>query len=335
MKIAVLGSGAWGTALAIGLCPRHDLTLWIRDRGHYEEMIETRVNRRHLDPFPIPESVVLSNDFDAATREADLVLIAVPMSGLRKTFRSLAGSGRKIPVIWVSKGFESGTSKLPHQVAMEEYDAIAPYGVLSGPSFAREVAEGLPVALTLASNDRDFAARTASVLHNNRIRIYSSEDLIGVEVGGAVKNVMAIAAGISDGLGLGSNARAALVTRGLAEITRLGLKLGGKLETFLGLSGVGDLTLTCTGDLSRNRKVGLMLATGKPLEKILEELGATAEGVFTAKEVDMLARSLDVDMPITKAVCSVLYEGVPAIAAVEELMKRDPKAESDLGLPLH
>ncbi len=335
MKIAVLGSGAWGTALAIGLCPRHDLTLWIRDRLHFEEMRETRINRRHLDPFLIPEKILLSNDFDAATSNADLVLIAVPMSGLREVFRSLAHSGRKIPAIWVSKGFESGTSKLPHQVAFEEYDEVAPYGVLSGPSFAREVAEGLPVALTLASNDHDFAARTAAALHNNRIRIYSSEDLIGVEVGGAVKNVMAIAAGISDGLGLGNNARAALITRGLAEITRLGLKLGGKLETFLGLSGVGDLALTCTGDLSRNRKVGLMLAKGKPLEKILEELGATAEGVYTAREVEMLAGRLNVEMPITKAVCSVLYEGVPAIAAVDELMKRESKAESNLGLPLH
>lgn len=334
MNIAILGAGAWGTALAIGLCPRHEVTLWVRDPAHFKEMAGTRINRRHLDPFALPPSLLLSNDLGSAIAKADLAVIAVPMSGLREIFRLVAGSGLGIPVIWVSKGFESGTSKLPHQVAIEEYDAIAPIGVLSGPSFAREVAEGLPVALTLASNDREFASNTAAALHNHRIRIYSSEDLVGVEVGGAVKNVMAIAAGISDGLGLGANARAALITRGLAEITRLGLKLGGRLETFLGLSGVGDLTLTCTGDLSRNRTVGLMLAKGKPLTEILEELGATAEGVYTAKEVEQLAERLGVDMPITKAVCSVLYEGVPADCAVEELMKRDPKAENNLGLPM-
>ena len=330
MKIAILGAGAWGTALAIGLCPRHRVSLWVRDPDHCREMESSRINRRHLDPFPIPDSILLSNDLNAAISDAELVVIAVPMSGLREMFRTVAASGRKIPLIWVSKGFESGTSKLPHQVAMEEYDEIASFGALSGPSFAREVAEGLPVALTLASHDHDFAKRTAAALHNHRIRIYSSEDLVGVEIGGAVKNVMAIASGISDGLGLGANARAALITRGLAEITRLGLKLGGRLETFLGLSGVGDLTLTCTGDLSRNRTVGMLLAGGKPLDLILAELGSTAEGVYTAREVERLAQSLDVDMPITKAVCSVLYEGVPASCAVEELMKRDPKAESAL-----
>lgn len=330
MNISILGAGAWGTALAIGLSAHHRVTLWARDRAHYDEMLSSRVNRRHLDPFPLPEGLVLSNDLNTAILHADLILAAVPMSGLRETLRCIAGTGLRIPLIWVSKGFETGTSKLPHQVAQEEYGDIAPVGALSGPSFAREVAQGLPVALTLASFDADFASRTAAALHNCRIRIYSSEDLIGVEVGGAVKNVMAIAAGISDGLGLGSNARAALVTRGLAEITRLGLKLGGNLETFLGLSGVGDLTLTCTGDLSRNRAVGMRLAAGKDLDAILAELGATAEGVYTAQEVARLADSLNVDMPITHAVCGVLYEGVSAKEAVEELMKRDPKAENNI-----
>ena len=330
MNIAILGAGAWGTALAIGFSSHHGISLWVRDHAHYLEMISSRINKRHLDSFRLAESILLSNELDEAIREADLVLIAVPMSGFREVFRAVASTGRKVPVIWVSKGFESGSAKLPHQVAFEEYDEIAPYGALSGPSFAREVAEGLPVALTLASKDVRFASRTAAALHNQRIRIYSSEDLVGVEIGGAVKNVMAIASGISDGLGLGNNARAALITRGLAEITRLGLRLGGRLETFLGLSGVGDLALTCTGDLSRNRKVGLMLARRKPLPLILEELGATAEGVYTAREVERLAKSLEVDMPITRAVCSVLYENVPAHRAVEELMKRDPKAENNL-----
>ncbi|MHB1300582.1 MAG: NAD(P)H-dependent glycerol-3-phosphate dehydrogenase [Burkholderiales bacterium] len=328
MKIAILGAGAWGTALAIGFSSRHQVTLWVRDPSHYRDMVSTRINRRNLDPFVLPRSILLSNDLNEAIGDADLLLIAVPMASLRDTFRKIAASGLKLPVIWVSKGFEAGTSKLPHQVAIEEYDDIAPVGTLSGPSFAREVAEGLPVALTLASNDPAFASDMAAALHSQRIRVYSSTDLVGVEVGGAVKNVMAIASGISDGLGLGANARAALITRGLAEITRLGLKLGGRLETFLGLSGVGDLTLTCTGDLSRNRTVGMLLAKGKPLDLILAQLGSTAEGVYTAREVASLAQSLDVDMPITQAVCSVLYEGVPAGDAVEELMKRDPKPEN-------
>ncbi|MHB1098996.1 MAG: NAD(P)H-dependent glycerol-3-phosphate dehydrogenase [Burkholderiales bacterium] len=328
MKIAILGAGAWGTALAIGFSSRHQVTLWVRDPSHYRDMVSTRINRRNLDPFVLPRSIFLSNDLSEAIGDADLVLVAVPMASLRDTFRKIAASGLKLPVIWVSKGFEAGTSKLPHQVAIEEYDDIAPIGTLSGPSFAREVAEGLPVALTLASNDPGFASDMAAALHSQRIRVYSSTDLVGVEVGGAVKNVMAIASGISDGLGLGANARAALITRGLAEITRLGLKLGGRLETFLGLSGVGDLTLTCTGDLSRNRTVGMLLAGGRPLDVILAELGSTAEGVYTAREVASLAQSLGVDMPITQAVCSVLYEGVPARDAVEELMKRDPKPEN-------
>ena len=328
MKIAILGAGAWGTALAIGFSSRHQVTLWVRGASHYREMVSTRINRSNLDPFVLPRSILLSHDPIEAIRDADLVLVAVPMASLRDTFRKVAASGLKLPVIWVSKGFEAGTSKLPHQVAIEEYDDIAPIGTLSGPSFAREVAAGLPVALTLASNDPGFASDMAAALHSQRIRVYSSVDLVGVEVGGAVKNVMAIASGISDGLGLGANARAALITRGLAEITRLGLKLGGRLETFLGLSGVGDLTLTCTGDLSRNRTVGMLLARGKQLDVILAELGSTAEGVYTAREVASLAQSLGVDMPITQAVCSVLYEGVPARDAVEELMKRDPKPEN-------
>ncbi len=328
MRIAILGAGAWGTALAIGFSSHHQVTLWVRSDAHYRDMVSTRINRRNLDPFVLPSSILLSNELSEAIENADLVLVAVPMAGLRDTFRKLAASRLKLPVIWVSKGFEAGTSKLPHQVAIEEYDDIAPVGTLSGPSFAREVAQGLPVALTLAANDPGFASDMAAALHSQRIRVYSSPDLVGVEVGGAVKNVMAIASGISDGLGLGANARAALITRGLAEITRLGLKLGGRLETFLGLSGVGDLTLTCTGELSRNRTVGMLLAGGKPLDVILAELGSTAEGVYTAREVASLAQSLGVDMPITRAVCSVLYEGVSARDAVEELMKRDPKPES-------
>ena len=328
MKIVIFGAGAWGTALAIGLSRQHSVVLWVRDPVQFREMESTRINRRHLSDIRLPEGMQVSNDAFKVLDGADLAIIAVPMSGLRQTFRMIAASNSRVPVIWVSKGFEAGTAKLPHQVALEEYDGIAPIGTLSGPSFALEVARGLPVALTLASSDSGFASSIAAALHSQRIRIYSSTDLVGVEVGGAVKNVMAIAAGISDGLELGLNARAALITRGLAEITRLGLRLGGKMETFLGLSGVGDLTLTCTGDLSRNRRVGIELARGKSLEAILSELGSTAEGVYTAREVADLAKSLDVEMPIVQAVCSVLYDGVPPKEAVEELMKRDSKAEN-------
>ncbi len=327
MKVCILGAGSWGTALAIALSTHHELTLWTRDAGHCSEMDAERVNRRHLDSVPFPSGLAVSADFDAALSGAELAIAAVPVSGLRETIRHIARSGGRMPLVWVSKGFEAGTSKLPHQVAAEEYGDVAPIGVLSGPSFAWEVAKGLPVALTLASKNGEFASRTASLLSSTKMRIYSSEDIVGVEVGGAVKNVMAIAAGISDGLGLGNNARAALITRGLAEITRLGLKLGGRLETFLGLSGVGDLTLTCTGNLSRNRTVGLLLAQGKPLDAILSDLGATAEGVYTASEVERLASSLDVEMPITSAVCGILHHGIAPRDAVEELMRRDPKPE--------
>jgi glycerol-3-phosphate dehydrogenase (NAD(P)+) len=217
---------------------------------------------------------------------------------------------------------------LPHQVAAEELAGATPRGILSGPSFAREVAQGLPAALTLASSDPDFARAAAAHLHSARLRIYSSNDVVGVETGGAVKNVMAIAAGISDGLGYGHNARAALITRGLAEITRLGEKLGGRPETFMGLAGLGDLILTCTGDLSRNRTVGLKLAQGRMLADVLAELGHVAEGVNTAAEVLRLAQRENVDMPITSAVCSVLFDGLPPGKAVEALLNREPKAEA-------
>src|SRR3989338_4492649 len=232
-------------------------------------------------------------------------------------------------VVWVCKGFEAETSLLPHQVAAEVLPGEFPRGVLSGPSFAQEVARGLPTALTLASADEAFAQRTAQVLHHAHLRIYASNDVIGVEVGGAVKNVMAIAAGICDGLGLGHNARAALLTRGLAEITRLGLKLGGRPETLSGLSGTGDLILTCTGDLPRNRQVGLLLVQQHDLSEILSRLGHVAEGVYTVREVHRLAQRLDVAMPICAAVYRVLYEHVPVVEMVAALLNRTPNLEFD------
>jgi glycerol-3-phosphate dehydrogenase (NAD(P)+) len=230
-------------------------------------------------------------------------------------------------VVWVCKGFEPGSRKLPHQLVSELLPAHPHTGVLSGPSFAQEVAQGYPTALTLASHDAALAQRLAEALSGQRLRIYAHDDVVGVEIGGALKNVMAIAAGICDGLQLGHNARAALITRGLAEITRLGSRFGGHFETFMGLSGLGDLILTTTGDLSRNRQVGLRIARGQALDTILGELGHVAEGVTTAREVSALATELGVDMPITRAVNQVLFEGMPAAQAVNDLLNREIKAE--------
>jgi glycerol-3-phosphate dehydrogenase (NAD(P)+) len=246
---------------------------------------------------------------------------------LRATLQAILAGGAAAPLIWLCKGFEQGTSRLPHQVAAEVLPAGRACGVLSGPSFAAEVARGQPVALTLASVDAGFARDNAERLHGGNLRVYSSADIAGVEIGGAVKNVIALAAGISDGLGLGLNARAALITRGLAEMARLGIAMGARAETFMGLTGMGDLILTATGDLSRNRTVGKRLAEGASLERILAELGHVAEGVYTARETSVLAARHGVEMPITAAVCAVLFEGVDARAAVASLLSRDPKSE--------
>lgn len=335
MNITVIGAGAWGTALAISLSARHRVTLWARDSAQVEEMRAERCNQRYLPNISLPDNLELSKDFFDALAAADLAIIAAPTSALRSTLQQIAmlpsrssrGFTAGFGVVWACKGFEAETSKLPHQVAAEVLPAGMRCGVLSGPSFAQEVASGMPTALTLASADEEFARTTAQALHHARLRIYASSDVVGVEVGGAVKNVMAVAAGISDGLGLGYNARAALLTRGLAEITRLGLKLGGRPETLGGLSGAGDLILTCTGDLSRNRRVGLLLAQQHDLPEILRRLGHVAEGVYTVREVHQLAQRLGVAMPISEAVYRILYEHVPAAEMVAELLNRAPNME--------
>src|SRR3989338_2019264 len=328
MNITVIGAGAWGTALAISLSANHRVTLWARDAAQIETIRATRRNQRYLPQATLPDNLELSADFPAALGEAELAIIAVPTAAFRATLQQLALAGRHpADVIWLCKGFEAKTSLLPHQVAAEILPERFHYGVLSGPSFAQEVARNLPTALTLASTDEAFAQRTAKALHHARLRIYASNDVIGVEVGGAVKNVMAIAAGICDGMGLGYNARAALLTRGLAEITRLGLKLGGRPETLGGLSGAGDLILTCTGDLSRNRQVGLLLAQQHDLTEILRRLGHVAEGVYTVREVHRLAQRLGVAMPICEAVYRILYEHIPVAEVVAELLNRTPNNE--------
>lgn len=327
MNIAVLGAGAWGSALAVHFAARHGLTLWTRSAAHAQAMAAAQENARYLPGIRLPASLKISHRLDQALQDADLLLVAVPSGALRGLLGQLAEQGAKRPLIWVCKGFEEGSGKLPHEIVAETLPD-SPSGVLSGPSFAIEVAQGLPTAMTLASHHPLITGDIAPRLHGGTLRIYTSEDVIGIELGGAVKNVIAIAAGISDGLGFGHNARAALITRSLAEITRLGLALGGHLETFMGLSGMGDLILTCTGDLSRNRRVGLALAAGKTLQQILDELGHVAEGVSTAREVQRLAASLGIEMPITDAVDAILHRGTSAIEAVEQLLARDPKIET-------
>ena len=323
-RVAVLGAGAWGTAVACVLCARLEVTLWARDRVQAETLARSRRNERYLPGIALPAPLKISAELSSAISEAHLLLAATPVAGLRGLLKQLPGN---TPLVWLCKGFEEGTGLLPHEIAAEVLGKTARVGALSGPSFAEEVARGLPCALTLAATDAGFAREAAALLHGGRMRVYYSADLVGVEIGGAVKNVMAIAAGISDGLALGHNARAALITRGLAEIVRLGTALGGAAETFMGLAGAGDLILTATGDLSRNRRVGLELAGGRNLEEILKKLGHVAEGVRSAKEIARLAAAHGVDMPVTDAVNAVLEGRLSPGAAAERLLARDLKRE--------
>jgi glycerol-3-phosphate dehydrogenase (NAD(P)+) len=271
--------------------------------------------------------VTVAGELGSALGECDCVLVATPTSALREVLERVRASNFKGPAVWACKGFEQASGKLPHQVVAETLGRSTPCGALSGPSFALEVARGLPTALTLAASDAEFAKRMARELHQPALRVYFSTDVAGVEIGGAVKNVMAIAAGISDGLGLGLNARAALITRGLAELARLGVALGGRPETFMGLAGAGDLILTCTGELSRNRRVGLLLARGEPLAAALGQIGHVAEGVYSAQAIEALAAQKRIDMPITRAVCAVLFRGTSPRDAVQQLLARDPREE--------
>ena len=322
MRVAVLGAGAWGTAMACVLAARLEVALWARDAEQARTLAQKRRNERYLPAIEIPAAVSVTGDLAAATSGISLALVATPVAGLREILEKV-----KPPLVWLCKGFEQGSGALPHEIAAGVLGERARFGALSGPSFAEEVARGLPCALTLASRDAAFARDAAAMLHGGRMRVYYSADLVGVEIGGAVKNVMAIAAGISDGLGLGLNARAALITRGLAEIARLGAALGAQPETLMGLAGAGDLILTATGDLSRNRRVGVELARGKSLQDILKGLGHVAEGVRSAKEVLNLSRKKNIEMPVTDAVNAVLQGKLKPAAAVEQLLSRDLKRE--------
>lgn len=326
MKITVLGAGAWGTALAINLATRHAVSLWARDPAQVEAMRNRRSNDRYLPGCGFPDALQLDADLRHALAGCNYLIVAVPVAGLRATLRAVREMRCTTPVIWLCKGFERPDARLPHEVFAGEMGAAAG-AVLSGPSFAQEVAAGLPAALTLAAADRHLAIAAAQAVHGPVLRVYSHDDVIGVEVGGAVKNVIAIAAGVCDGLSLGLNARAALMTRGLAEMTRFGVALGGRAETFMGLAGVGDLLLTCTGDLSRNRRIGLALARGESATTAQAGLGHVAEGVYTAGEVRRRAQERGIDMPITDAVCRLLEQPGRAAEVVRELLARDPKPE--------
>jgi len=328
MRLAILGAGAWGTALGIALASRHQISLWARDPAQSRMLAADRINARYLPDVAIPERVRIAAEVESAIEDSELIIVAVPTSALRESLRRAASAATTAGVVWLCKGFETGSAKFPHQVAEEVLPSGQPRAALSGPSFASEVARGLPAAVTLASNDPQFAAVASRELHTGRLRVYSSDDLVGVETAGAVKNVIAIAAGVCDGLSLGASARAALITRGLAEMTRLGVRLGGRAETFMGLAGAGDLMLTATSDLSRNRRVGLQLALGRPLAAILAELGHVAEGVYTAPEVVRISRQLAVEMPITLAVSQLLGGATSPRDLVDSLLQRQPKQES-------
>jgi glycerol-3-phosphate dehydrogenase (NAD(P)+) len=328
MRIAVFGAGAWGTALARHAAARHDVVLWTRDPAHAEAIRAAGENARYLPGVRLDGPVEATADVAAAARGADLLVLASSMAGLRPVAGAVAAALGEAtpPALWLCKGLEAGTSLLPHEVIGQAWPGAAS-GALSGPSFAQEVAAGLPVALTVASTRDEVSRAAVEAFHHGAARIYRSPDVVGVEVAGALKNVMAIATGISDGLGLGQNARAALLTRGLAEIGRYGAALGARPETFMGLAGVGDLVLTCTGDLSRNRRVGLALARGEALEAILAALGHVAEGVACCRAVRASAHRLGVELPITDAVGDVLFEGRPPRDAVAALLAREPKNE--------
>ena len=332
MHITVIGAGAWGTALAIAASrphAQHPVRLHVRDPAQAQALQQQRCNNRYLPDVALPDSLVITTGpLEGLTDSAqaqDLLIVASPMAGLRSSLQALCDVPAS--VAWLCKGFEAGTGLMPHEVQAE----VAPRlmaGALSGPSFALEVARQQPAALVAASSHARVRDALVQAFHGSTLRVYANDDIVGVEVGGAVKNVLAIATGLCDGLGLGLNARAALITRGLAEMTRLGVALGAKPETFMGLSGLGDLVLTATGDLSRNRQVGLLLAQGMSLEQAVTSLGHVAEGVYSARTVHQRAKQLGVDMPITQAVVALLDGHLQATEAVQVLMGRGPRGEA-------
>ncbi|MFN2301567.1 MAG: NAD(P)H-dependent glycerol-3-phosphate dehydrogenase [Gammaproteobacteria bacterium] len=326
--MTVLGAGSWGTALAIQLARSGPARLWGRDAGRLAAMAAARENAEYLPGARFPDSLQIEPDLAAALDGVNDLLVVVPSHAFRETLWRAAPHLRPgMRVAYAAKGFEPGSGKLPQEVVAEVLGADIAQAVVSGPTFAKEVAAGMPGAIVVASTNAAFSSSLVDALHHGHFRAYRSDDVVGVEVGGAVKNVVAVATGMSDGLGFGANARAALITRGLAEMVRLGTVLGGRHETFLGLAGVGDLVLTCTDDQSRNRRLGLALGRGEALADAQQEIRQVVEGVVAAREVMRLAQQHGIEMPISEQVHEVLYEGVTATAAFETLMARDPRVE--------
>ncbi len=326
----MLGAGSWGTALALQLDRSGSRSiLWGRDAKQLSRMRSTRINHRYLPDILIPDSIEIEDDILKAVKASDHVLLVTPSYAFADTIRTIRdvlrpGQG----VAWACKGFEPGSGRLLHKVAAELLPDDTPLAIVTGPSFAKEVAMNLPTAVTVAGSDTDFTNTMAAALHGERFRVYTSDDMIGAELGGAVKNVMAVATGICDGMKLGDNARAALITRGMAEMMRLGVALKAKPETLMGLTGAGDLILTCTGDLSRNRQLGLLLGTGKTVDQALAEIGQVVEGVNSAAEVQRLADKYDVNMPISEQVNGIIHKGWNPVEGVASLLAREQKAET-------
>lgn len=331
MTISVLGAGSWGSALAIALNHVAPVTLWGRDEAHMCAIESSRTNVGYLPAeVKFPPSILATSNLESAILGHELIVIATPLSGLRPMLQTVCNyyPQNKPDIIWVCKGLEAKSGLFPHQIVQSEFGVVDNIGALLGPSFASEVARSLPTAITLTSSNNDFAKKWIkrfSVIPD--FRVYANTDVIGSEVGAAVKNIMAIASGISDGLSLGNNARAALITRSLNELASLVIALGGSPNTIYGLTGIGDLILTCTGDLSRNRTVGLELARGKNLDTILQDLGHVAEGVYAAREIYNLSQKLQLNMPITTAVYQVLYCNVGIKSVITDLLNREPKFE--------
>jgi glycerol-3-phosphate dehydrogenase (NAD(P)+) len=329
-NIAILGAGSWGTALAI-LAARNgcQTLLWGHDPEHMLALATDRQNIRYLPNLHFPDNLQVTSELSDVATFSNLILICVPSHAFKKTLISLKPySSSNIQIAWASKGFNPDDGCLLHEIVAEIFTEQTPAAILSGPTFAREVAANLPTALTIASAQPDFAKQLSTILHGGLFRIYTSSDVIGVEVGGAIKNVLAIAAGIADGLGFGANTRAALITRGLNEIIRLGVVLGGKQETFMGLAGLGDLILTCTDNQSRNRRFGLALGLGKNRNDAIQEIGQEIEGISAARETFLLAKKYGIEMPITEQTYKVLYEDLAPLTAVQNLLSREQKAES-------
>lgn len=328
-KISFFGAGSWGTALAIQAARNgSQVLLWGHLPQHIADLAKDRENKRYLAGFTFPDSLKVTDDLKEAVQFSDILLISVPSHAFKDTLIKIKPfvTGN-IKIAWATKGFDPDTGELLHQTVANVFTSETPAAILSGPSFAREVAADLPSAVTIAANQQVFADQLAQLMHSPRFRTYTTNDIVSVQVGGAVKNVLAIAAGIADGIGFGANTRAALVTRGIAEIIRLNNALGGQQETMMGLAGLGDLILTCTDDQSRNRRFGIALGQGKDREKAIQEIGQEVEGISAARETYRLAKKYAIDMPITEQTYRVLYEGLAPLSAVQNLLQRDQKPE--------